>query len=56
MAYDAGVNIISMSIGSNQPWAIPNSILSKLIKKITENGVSGMFKLIFVSIIWLNLS
>ncbi|KAG2201319.1 hypothetical protein INT47_001407 [Mucor saturninus] len=40
MAYDAGVDVISMSIGDEYPWALPNTLLSKLIERITENGVS----------------
>lgn len=44
MAYDAGVHIISMSLGSEQPWSAPESLESKLVKQISDSGVSGMFK------------
>ncbi|KAG2201320.1 hypothetical protein INT47_001408 [Mucor saturninus] len=40
MAYDAGVDIISISLTSYVPWSSPDSIYSKVINKISENGVS----------------
>lgn len=43
MAYDAGVDIISMSLGSTLPWSAPNDIQSKVVSKISANGVSGMY-------------
>jgi hypothetical protein len=41
MAYDAGVNILSMSLGSGIPWSSPKDIQPKLVSKISASGVSG---------------
>lgn len=41
MAHDAGVHIISMSIGGPQPWASPETIESKLLEQIVDSGVNG---------------
>ncbi|GAA5800629.1 hypothetical protein HPULCUR_006065 [Helicostylum pulchrum] len=40
MAFDAGVDIISMSLGSDMPWSAPHNIQTKLISKISASGVS----------------
>lgn len=42
MAFDAGVDIISMSLGSTSPWSAPDDIQSKIVSKISANGVSSM--------------
>lgn len=39
-AYDAGVDIISMSLGSDIPWSTEKDLETKLIAKITASGVS----------------
>lgn len=44
MAHDAGVHILSMSLGSGQPWGAPETIESKLLQKIVDSGVSGKKK------------
>lgn len=43
MAYDAGVHILSMSLGSGIPWSSPRDIQPKMVEKISASGVSGMF-------------
>jgi hypothetical protein len=43
MAYDAGVDIISMSLGSGLPWSSPKDVQSKVLSKISASGVSGKF-------------
>lgn len=40
-AFDAGVDIISMSIGSDSPWSAPYNIQSRIISMISARGVSG---------------
>ncbi|KAG2213419.1 hypothetical protein INT47_009093 [Mucor saturninus] len=40
MAQEAGVHIISMSIGTSQPWAATGTIESKLLKDIVDSGIS----------------
>ncbi|KAG2196286.1 hypothetical protein INT47_012508, partial [Mucor saturninus] len=40
MAHEAGVHILSMSLGSSQPWAAPGTIESKLVKDIVDSGIS----------------
>lgn len=41
MAYEAGVHIISMSIGSTQPFSDVSVPLVKLVNRISAAGVSG---------------
>lgn len=41
MAYEAGVHIISMSIGSTLPFSDESVPLVKVINQISEAGVSG---------------
>ncbi|KAG2196285.1 hypothetical protein INT47_012507 [Mucor saturninus] len=40
MAHEAGVHILSMSLGTPQPWAAPGTIESKLLKDIVDSGIS----------------
>ncbi|KAI7893855.1 peptidase S8/S53 domain-containing protein [Mucor mucedo] len=40
MAQEAGVHIISMSLGSDQPWAASGTLDSKLLKNIVDSGIS----------------
>lgn len=47
MAFDAGVDIISMSLGSDIPWSAPHNIQTKLISKISASGVSGNVIILF---------
>lgn len=41
MAYDAGIDILSMSLGTTLPWSAPNDLQSRLVSKISASGVSG---------------
>lgn len=43
MAYDAGIDILSMSLGSILPWSAPNDLQSRVISKISASGVSGTY-------------
>lgn len=41
MAYDAGVHVLSMSLGNGSPWSDNRNPLAKVCNSIAAKGVSG---------------
>lgn len=42
-AYDAGVDILSLSIGNSLPWTSPLNPLYKVFDSIAKDGVLGKY-------------
>jgi hypothetical protein len=43
MAYDAGCNVINLSLGSPNAWSVTRDSQSEVINKIAAKGVSSKF-------------
>lgn len=43
MAYDAGCNVINLSLGSPNAWSVTSDSQSDVINKIASKGVNGKF-------------
>ena len=41
MAYDAGVDVINMSLGETNSWASTQDAEAEVVNKIAAKGVSG---------------
>lgn len=48
-AYDAGVDILSLSIGNGIPWTNPLTPEYKVYERIANDGVLGMYSSICLS-------
>lgn len=41
MAYDAGVDVINLSLGETNSWSITTDAEASVVNKIVKKGVSG---------------
>lgn len=44
MAYDAGCDVINLSLGGVNAWTTTNELESKIVDQIASKGVSGKVK------------